>query len=681
MTVGVLTIVMAAAMSGWIYTLFGERHNAVQNELDMDVRIAMEYLKRDLRLSSMDHVVFYPSGPGPYTGITFPKARDDDDDGLIEMDGDGKIIWDETIVYHVWNSSPNQLRVTTFDPRDNSLTDAQRYQQLVDVVDDGTGESTFNAASESTRALFENLFEWEIHGKGAQFDGYNATVERELDHVLGSVLLDSGPHSFKFAVVDKNGSSSGYGLELDTVVVSPSASQREAEAQTVSAEVGGSSSQEYMDGGSWSGNYQLDFAASGVGSHITLSMENDLWEETNFRGAGALHGKTLTEFSWAVWPADFVVRLDGNDTFWDPWEQSGATNDAWRYEAADIDEWRGTAVRMIIKGESIEISGGRPEFWVDSGWVDVTNSIEYGFGIVAAYLAEAAPYEGGYTPNAVSNGVKMVFGYWDPSTSAWSCCSDSVTLGAVSDIWGAWATPDPDEPFGVDKDKSYVLTFLLANAPKLGNPARLRNPAAGAVESYVLPAAMNPNDIDARDPDWSAKGAVASDTIIGALWTWAPYAEVGQFASQVFDTHMTSPTYDSIHWSSEKPVGTKLSFKVRSASNEDMSDAPAWSNMTAKTTPSPITIGSKQYVQWMAILEPNEDGWSTPLVKDVTIDWAGPTRITDIAATFTKGPDKGIYELTVDGKPLVKGVTVNIEIYEEAVTYAGDTKRLTSAMT
>ena len=113
----ILGITMIAAVSGWLYVFRGERMNSVQNELDMDVRAAMERLRADIRLSSIDKMYYYPEGPGPYTAISIPLARDDNGDGLIELDDSGKIIWDKTVIYHVWSGTPNQLRKTTFDPR------------------------------------------------------------------------------------------------------------------------------------------------------------------------------------------------------------------------------------------------------------------------------------------------------------------------------------------------------------------------------------------------------------------------------------------------------------------------------------------------------------------------------------------------------------------------------------
>ena len=47
----IFSMAMAMAIGGWLYVFRGERMNSVQNELDMDVRSAMERIRADIRLS------------------------------------------------------------------------------------------------------------------------------------------------------------------------------------------------------------------------------------------------------------------------------------------------------------------------------------------------------------------------------------------------------------------------------------------------------------------------------------------------------------------------------------------------------------------------------------------------------------------------------------------------------
>ena len=86
------------------------------------------------------------------------------------------------------------------------------------------------------------------------------------------------------------------------------------------------------------------------------------------------------------------------------------------------------------------------------------------------------------------------------------------------------------------------------------------------------------------------------------------------------------------------------------------------------------TLPQKRYVQYEARLKCNELGTKpfthtndTPSAKlrDVTIDWPGPTGLVDLLIDFSKGPDCGIVEATVDGQSFVKGVIIKMEIFKE----------------
>ena len=179
-------------------------------------------MKASLRLSSMDKVFFYPSGPGPYTAISFPLPGDTNGDGLIEMDATGtNILWLSTVVYHVWTGTPSRLLKTVFNPRDNTLVATQRQAQLASVVLNGNGSNTYESAGAKTKIVFQNLFILSIGGKGAVYDAYAPNLQWDPAVPLGSAMLTNGLHDFKFAVIGKNPLSTGYKIGLDSLVVSP----------------------------------------------------------------------------------------------------------------------------------------------------------------------------------------------------------------------------------------------------------------------------------------------------------------------------------------------------------------------------------------------------------------------------------------------------------------------------
>ena len=72
--------------------------------------------------------------------------------------------------------------------------------------------------------------------------------------------------------------------------------------------------------------------------------------------------------------------------------------------------------------------------------------------------------------------------------------------------------------------------------------------------------------------------------------------------------------------------------------------------------------------------------FSTPRLKDVTINWEGEESLVDVGATITRGPEYGIFELKVDGRTLKTGLNVDLEIFKDVPGYRGS-RRITSALT
>ena len=669
-SLAITTIVVMAATGGWLFTVRGEKLNSVQSELDMDVRKTMENLKRDLRLSSLDKMYFYPPGPGPYTAISFPMAADTNNDELVEMmTGGTNILWTSTVIYHVWRGSPNELRKTVFTPRDNSLTPAQCQAQLESVVTNGSGSATYGGANASSRAIFKNLFTWELWGKSATFDGYAATTERDMDVAFGSILLDTGTHLVKFEVIGKNAASSGYKIGLDTLTASACGEPREGEAQLpVSSQSGATAGAEYMAQGSWSGNYQLKFEPSAIGSYFTLSIDNDRWEETNFRGQGALCKRTIVGFDSSLSPKDYIVQLEGSPGY--PW---GSPTDPYAWTAAnqtgtdtaipDNNTLNNAVVRVLLRGGSLSENNGAIRFSGHFPYVRFQAPANGALRILAAYIAEAADSTN-CSPNAATSGTQLYFG--------------GDTSHTIYSSGYAWAVPQA--PFAIDSSKSYLISFLVDD--DTANITSWPETYSGAPGCYVIPGSNNPSATDARDSSWSSKPYAVSPNLYGVYGVYTTYPTNGLFTSQIFDTKIDTPIYSTINWNSYCPANTMIKLKVRTGENESLVDAPAWSNITAfLTSPATITCGNKRYVQFQSILDPDYWGSYSPKLKDVTIKWTGATKVVDISATMTKGPNYGICEVTVDGNPLTKGLRVDLEIYEDILGWGSTPKRLTSSMT
>lgn len=661
-SLAIVTIVIAGATAGWVFLARAERVNSVQTELDMDVRKSMEQIKRDLRLSALDKMVFYPSGPGPYTAVSFPMARDDNGDGLIEMMPNGtNILWDSTVIYHVWTGTPNRLLKTVFDPRDNSLTDTQRMEQLASVALNGNGKSTYGAANAKTYKIFENLFTWKIWPKSASYDAYYPTLSRDPSATFGSILLSPGSHAFKFTVSGKNTNSVGYQVGVDTLTVSPCGAEREGEAQLPASGQTGATAVANYPAGSWSGNSQLLFPATGSNATFTLTMDNDRWEETNFRGEGALCDKTLVEYDSSL--KDYIVRLEG---LGNAWTAEGQTGDS-APVSDNSDSMANCAVRIPIRGRNLLNNGGTIQFNGMYHYVLFEASTNLSLNIQAAYIAEAAD-QANYTMDAASAGTPLYF--W----SGGSYSQTGIEIGRGGSAWGRTQLPYP-----VDATKTYLVTMLVQN--EHGATKQWRETHAGAPGSYVIPNSASPTAADAQAANWSSKPAYTTNRLFSVSTLYTVYPSNATFTSQFFDTKMTAPPYTTMSWNSDKPGGTSLKMKVRTGDLDNYSDMPAWSNVTAVTvSPAAITAGNKRYIQFQAILDPDSSGYNTPKLKDVTIRWTGPSKIVDIGATMTQGPNYGIVDLTVDGATPSKGLRVDLSIYETILGWSTG-KVVTSSMT
>ncbi|MFO7870731.1 MAG: hypothetical protein R6V03_04790 [Kiritimatiellia bacterium] len=661
----ILVLAISMAMGGLIFVLRNSRKSNVQGELDIDVQTAMEELKRDLRLSAMDRFFLHPLS-GDYQGISFPMCRDDDGDGAVEVDAENRIIWDKTMIYHRWEGTPNQLRLTEFDPRDNTLSDAQRREQLEDVVNDGHGTSTHNGANASTRTVFRNLFDWNIFPADSSYDGYYPVLSRDRDVVLGSCIISNGPHTFTFVTQEPNTNSTGRKIGIDYLFMSPSYSAREGEAQLpVTAESGATATEQYMAGGSWSGNYQLYFPATATGQQFTITMENDRWENTNFRRTGYRADGTTVKFDQSLSPKDYMLMLEGNDTNWYAWRYAGDYTGS----ASAEDFIRGDAVRVLIRGQQMEeggylsFDGEKCKVKFRAGGPDVSRKL----GIEDAYIAECANH---------TNVTADVIGSTMTPISFGGLASKTIDGGS--------SVLSDEIDFQIDKDKSYIVGYLCKSDAARGNAWKWTDyMIPGRPGSFIL---TNASSGEFTAPTWSTNARASSTgAVYGVEHLFTSYPSNGTYVSGRFDTHLVEPDYTGIDWNEVVPAGCDLGMKVRSASSSDMSDAVDWDSIAWMYSPgwiNPLTTGGMEgrYVQFMALLQTNPDCDDTPKLKDVAIKWEGEPQVVDVGGTFTRGPDYGQFTMLVDGVNLQAGVKIDLEIYEDVLGFRGTTTRVTSAL-
>ena len=600
------------------------------------------------------------AGIGPYSAVGFSMARDDDGDAAVDLDENGDIIWDRTIIYHVWNTAPNQLRRTVFDPRDNAFTDTQRQEQVDSVVLTGCGTNTHNGVNPPTDIVFENLFDWSVRPQGAVFDAYAPELTREANVMLGSCVQSTGSHDFKFSIIGKHANSTGYRVGIDSISASPSASKREGEGQLpLYDQAGGLADYQYMPTGSWDGNYQLMFPAMAVGNFFAIQMENDLWRETNFQTSGDMHDNTVVEFDQSSDPYNFVVKLQGIETNWTAGLQTGDTSGS----GVSPSLVRGSVVRVLLRGEEME--GGN---WITCNGARCRVVFRADAGqpvpILKALIGEAA--------SVTSNTMDVVAG--TQFTLAFNGL-ETVDVPAGGDM----SSDLVDYP--IDKEKSYLVTYLVANIANSGGVWEWSDQINGTLAtSFVIPGAGSPTAADALMETWCTRGDVAeAATVMGVSALFSTYPGTGTYVSAVFDTHCDAPNYSEINWDASVPSGTDIELKVRTGNASSLSDAPEWDAILPIPVFGLIEPGNGRYAQFQTELRSDAAGMSAPRLKDVTIKWHGPQRMVDIVGTFTKGPDYGAFEVTMDGTEILTGILVDLEIFDDVRGHAG-TRRLTSQL-
>ena len=169
---------------------------------------------------------------------------------------------------------------------------------------------------------------------------------------------------------------------------------------------------------------------------------------------------------------------------------------------------------------------------------------------------------------------------------------------------------------------------------------------------------------------------ISTNRVYAVQYLYTAYPQGGLYVSGIFDTHLDAPQYSNVSWNANTPSGTALAMQFRSGNSNDLSDAADWAVLPVGTAPD-----TNRYVQFRAGLLASADRLKTPQLKDVTVQWPGEPRVVDVAGTFTKGPDYGVFELTVDGRTLNTGIRIDLEIFEDVRGYYGGTKRMRSSLT
>ncbi|MCK4851948.1 MAG: prepilin-type N-terminal cleavage/methylation domain-containing protein, partial [Candidatus Omnitrophica bacterium] len=279
-------MVIGAILAGWIFTYRTWTSETERTNLRVDIMKALETLKKDTRLSSLTYMSFYPAGAGPYSAVSLPVAVTDMN-GFFSLNASGEIDWDKTVIYHLYTGAGGGtvMRRTVFDPRDNTMTDDERYAQLAGVVSSGTG----SGGSTTDTEFLENVDTFGISSLSPIIDFYDesSTPVKVGKIVFGWVKLGPGDHTVRFEITGKNDLSSGYDIGIDKILIEPSGSSREAEYYNSSFAPSGAltlsgGAANRVHGTMWDNDNYLEFVAGGTGNYMEISDHYDLWRESAF---------------------------------------------------------------------------------------------------------------------------------------------------------------------------------------------------------------------------------------------------------------------------------------------------------------------------------------------------------------------------------------------------------------
>lgn len=685
-TVALLGVVLASSIASFTYVMRNDRFIATQGELDMDASLLVERLRRDLWRTSRDQIIVYPPGDGPYQAISFPIVLGNEP---ITVDENGEIDWDATVVYHLKDGAPSQVRRTVFNPR-IELSGPDREQQLADVALDGDGAETFNADNADTRVLIENPVEWELNVSGVRVDAYASADDRRVIQ-LGTALVNDGANSISFRAVGKNSANSGEARHfgIDLLSASVSGIPREGEWQTVSASEGASTVFDNRPlSEAWSGNSLLRFPANSVGSFFTLSFENDRWEERNFSGTGTEFVDVLRNpVSYSGTPSTYALRLDGNGIAWTSTNQARTPNDYYYLMPTS------TAVRVFVRGS--DLWDGYDGGWIGFNGTNLWARFAGGLHVESAFIAQSA---------VMADPANSPMDYI-PSTR-----KDFRFGGNPNkDVWGPYSYPVESDrlDYLVETSNSYVVGIHFspnkANYTWWSNciPMRLSSSLASAFTNCYVVTNASPDDVAAVQ--WSTlPPKVYTNVVVDTnLWTTnyvlvtnaavyptnaiyvlaslrAGHSPRGIYTSQRIDTQLADPDFLSFDWTASQPSNSTLALKVRAWSQSDMSDAADWASLPAATPAAPPVVNGR-FAQVRVEMAPGTDALSSPELRDFTLRWGGGRRYVDLAGIFSVGPNHGIYEVSVNDAKLLQGVTVKVKVFKEISLASGEKKRMESS--
>jgi hypothetical protein len=204
-----------------------------------------------------------------------------------------------------------------------------------------------------------------------------------------------------------------------------------------------------------------------------------------------------------------------------------------------------------------------------------------------------------------------------------------------------------------------------------------------------------------RQAEWSSDARLKVVGKLPSLELMAVgYADGGDYVSHPFDTRSSAGAIKTFAWDADVPSGATLTIYVRSGNTLsedgfDIADAADWGYVSPAVNGGTVPGATGRYLQFRSAftsqpftLFPGESGSigsgpcrsATPRLRRALFTWDGEMKYVDITGNLLKGPDCGMIKVDVDGRPLVKGVSMEIEIFKDVATQSGAKERIRSSM-
>jgi len=623
-----------------------------------------DFLRTSTRLTSLQEMLLYPE-PGPHNAVSYPLPPADMPVQNQTVGSDGYVDWGETIIIHAWPpQNSTEMRMTRFRPRDNSLTPEERMEQLEHVSTTGSGTGTHNGTNANTLVIARVQADFSVRTTMSGYNFHAATDTHEPSVYIGGIRLQSRENRLRFQLTGRAAQSGGHDLTLDRFFLSPSGLPIEAEAMMPPSDQQGASAFIVEKvGANWSGERVVRFPASAAGAQVELTYFNDTWHEDRFTGRGSEFVNSVSELRTEPGLMGHWLRPAGRQLAWFAPFQTDADGESTPLPTGTT--LNGAGVRTVLRGR---LAGDRITAFGDGVRVNFRAGSESnrGMHIRRAYISEAEDH---HNPTHLINTAttrRLYFGDPDaPQGSIWILPQGQATsLPVVEDTTG--------ESFAIDQDKSYVVTYLLGSSSEggiePGYPAWFRdNLSRNRIDSYVIPEFRAPGLLD-QDRSWGGvEDLVSFSGVLGTAELNTTYFDEAVYTSRIVDTTLEAPKLEVFRHESEIPEDTTLTFKLRSGSRPDLSDAPDWAFAFELPLSGTLDLTESRYLQVQVKMTRDKVRDIIPRVRHFTLSWPGQERTVDFGGAFVRTARGGIADILVNDQPPATSFHAEIQLTGDEV--------------